>query len=104
MPAKRTPEARERAARALEYARDKGYGPDTDPARQVVGMRWLRDTGGCSYAAIGDLFGLSGESVRLKLEGKSTRLLTEAEWQLVQAVRAGTLDAAREILAQRETI
>jgi DNA-binding transcriptional regulator YdaS (Cro superfamily) len=87
----RTPEDRARSARLCEEASRAGFGPHTSRAARRTEVLRLKRLG-CVYVDIAELFGISEQAVQQA--GTTTRRLSPAEWQLVQAVREGNVGEA----------
>lgn len=56
----------ERRLAAMAGARAAGYGPQTSRALRKTMSIWLR-VAGCTYQQIGDLFGVTGEAIRIQI-------------------------------------
>ena len=89
----------EHSRSVIAAAQEAGFGPSTARAARDAKIHELAMEG----AMPGDtarLFGVTRETVRSVLRHMRSRQLTEGEWALIKAVRAGNLVKAGALLGQ----
>lgn len=88
-----------RSKKLIADAAEAGYGPATPRPQRDEKIRELGRAGAIP-SEIAELFGVTRETVRAVRHGLITRALTDAEWQLIKAARAGSLVRAGALLGQ----